>query len=155
MALVLSESEQVAVMFEVMSTRSDWVYAHIAFQHYVSKENDFATWVEGFVDVYRDELTRLVDGMRSFVDADESVAEFSFEPVAEPSFELRFRRCPPSDQGGILAFAALDIKRVLELTIPAAYRDNRVSLQLRTNEHRVSKFVNQLFLEADRVLCGG
>ena len=155
MALLLSESEQVAVLFEVMSMRADWAFAHIAFQHYLTKENDFATWVEGFVDVYQEDLARLADEMKVFVEAREPTSEFVFEPVAEPSFELRFRRSPRPEPGAVLASVAVDIKRVIDLTIPAAYRDNRISLQLRTNGQRLARFAEQFSLEASRVLPSG
>lgn len=153
MATLLNESEQIALLFEVISMREDWAFARIAFQHYQATQNSFAAWLEGFVDVYRDDLARLLREMATSLDCDEEgFPRLCFEPVAEPSFGLRTDESSPRQRGCMLASMALDIKRVLDLTVPAAYRDNRVTLQFRTSRDKFRRFVEEFSLEAGRTL---
>lgn len=151
MAILLNRSEQIAALFEVISVRGDWVFSRIAFQHYIAKENDFTTWVEGFLDVYEGDLKGFADELASFVNEEATRQEFSFEPTVEPSFEFRLQNGSPAKTGELLASLALDIKRILDFTIPTAYRDNRISLQFRTDWERVRRFAEQFSLEMARL----
>ena len=90
--------------------------------------------------------------MRNSIGRHEAPLRFSFEPIAEPGFELCLGESFPSQPGDMLVSVALDIKRVLDLTVPAAYRDNRVSLQFRTSRERLCRFVEQFSVEAASVL---
>jgi len=151
MAILLNRSEQIAALFEVVSVRDDWVFLRIAFQHYVAKENDFATWVEGFLDVHESDFKAFAGELADFMGAVPAREELSFEPAVEPSFEFRLRVDSAVKKGDVLASVALDLKRVLDLTIPAAYRDNRISLRLLTDSERLRRFTEQFSLEAGRV----
>lgn len=151
MAILLNESEQVAALFEVISVRNDWVFSRIAFQYYVSKDNDFATWAEGFLDIYKADLKRFVQELAAFVEQEQEQQEFRFEPVAEPSFEVRIQVGPSGQRGMVVASVALDLKRVLEITIPTSYRDDRITLQLTTDGDRLHKFAEQFSIEASRI----
>jgi len=151
MAILLNQSEQIAALFEVVSVRDDWVFSHIALQHYVAKENDFATWVEGFLDVYETDLHCLAHDLTAFADEGQTSQEFRFEPEVEPSFEFRFQTRSSIRRGEVLASVALDVKRIIDLTIPAAYRDNRISLQFLTDWERLRRFAEQFSLEAAKV----
>lgn len=77
--------------------------------------------------------------------------KFCFEPAAEPSFEVRFQVDPPWQRGMLVAYVTLDLKRVLEMTIPTSYRDDRITLQLTTVRNRLHRFAEQFSLEASKV----
>ena len=151
MAILLNQSEQVAALFEVVSVRDDWVFLHIAFQHYVPKQNDFATWVEGFLDVHESDFQAFVRELAAFVEAVPARQELSFEPAVEPAFQFRLQPSSSANGSDVLALAALDLKSVLELTAPALYRDNRISLQLLTDWERLRRFAENFSVEAARV----
>ena len=150
MAILLNQSEQIGVLFEIISVRDDWVFSHVALQHYVAKENDFASWVEGYLDVYETDLKCLARDLATFAEEGPTGQEFHFEPEVEPSFEFRFKSRSSARRTEVLASVALDVKRILDLTIPAAYRDNRISLQLLTDWERLRRFAEQFCLEAAR-----
>ena len=152
MAILLSQSEQVGVLFEVISVADDWVFSHIGFQHYVAKENDFATWVEGFLDIYESDLEGFARELASFVEGGPRRQEFRFEPTAEPSFEFRFQAGSLARTVDVGASVALDVKRILDVTIPTAYGDNRISLQLLTDWERLRRFAEQFSLGTARLL---
>jgi hypothetical protein len=143
MATLLNQSEQIGVLFEVISVRDDWVFSHIAFQHYVAKENDFASWVEGYLEIYETDFKCLARDMATFAEERRTEHEFRFEPEVEPSFELRFQARSSARRQEVLASVALDVKRILDLTIPTAYRDNRISLQVLTDWDRIRRFAEQ------------
>jgi|SRR5690242_2526120 len=147
MALLLNESEQLAVLLEVISVQGEWVFSHIAFQHYLPNENDFATWVEAYVDVYETDLRCLVYEIVNFAKDVSTARKFAFEPQAEPSFEFRFQIGSVQPGPEVLVSVALDIKRILNLSMVAAYRENRISLQFLTDRVRVRRFSEQISLE--------
>lgn len=147
MAILLSESEQIAALFEFISDRDDWVFLRIAFQYWVAKDNDFATWVEGFVDIYETDLKQLVQDLEAFVKSGQAQPEFRFEPVTEPDFQIRLQTGSAEGRKNVMASVALDLKRVMEMTIPTAYRENRIMLQLDTDWDRPCRFAEEFSVE--------
>jgi hypothetical protein len=150
MAILLDRSEQIAALFEVVSVRDGWVLLHIAFQHYVVKENDFATWVDGLLDVHESDFSAFLRELAAFVKAVPARRDLSFEPAVEPSFEFRLQIGSSARKEDVVAFAALDLKGIMEVTVPAVYRDNRVSLQILTDSERLRRFVEQFSHEATK-----
>ena len=152
MPILLNESDQLGVLFEVISTRGDWVFSHIALQHYLPKENDFATWVEAYMDTYITDYQCLVRNLSTLAENMSVGHKFAFEPQVEPSFEFCFQVESTAQRGEVLASIALDIKCILNLTTAAGYRENRISLRFLTDRERVHRFSEQVSLEAARFL---
>jgi hypothetical protein len=151
MAILLSQSEQIGVLIEAISVRDAWVLSRIAFQHYVAADNDFQSWVEGWPDIYEIDLKCLVRDLATFDERRPTGQEFRFEPEVEPSFEFRVQARTSGRNSEVEISLALDIKRVLEFTIPTAYRENRITLQLVTDWERFHRFAQQISMEAAKL----
>jgi hypothetical protein len=151
MAILLSQSEQIGVLFEAISVRDAWVFSRVAFQHYVAADNDFQSWVEGWPEIYEADLKCLIRDLATFDKRGPTGQEFRFEPEVEPSFELRVQPRASGRNSEVVVSFALDIKRVLGLTIPTAYRENRITLQLLTDWERFHRFAEQFSMEAAKL----
>ena len=152
MAIFLNESEQLGILLEVISVWGDWLFSHIALQHYLPKENDFATRVEAYADVYETDFRCFVRDLATFAQNLSTGQTFAFEPQVEPSFEFRFQVESTAQAAEVLASVALDVKCILDLTVVAAYRENRISLQFLTDREKVRRFSEQISIETAKFM---
>lgn len=151
MSTLLDRSEQIAVVFEIVSSQKDWVFSRIAFQHYVASDNNFATWVEGFLDVHESDMQAFTRELAAVAAGGLSQQVLCFEPAVEPAFEIRFQLRVSPGREAILVSVALDVKCIIDSAAPTVYRDNRVSLQLLTDLGKFRTFAEQFSLEAAKV----
>ncbi len=125
MAQLTNTSDQLAVtveLYEQLSSDPKWITGSIAEQHYLATENRFHTFVEGYVEIYEDDLRRLRDELRAFLAAADASRNFTFVPVAEPSFELIFERISHASDYCRVVSASVDLRAFLHVTIPVLLR---------------------------------
>jgi hypothetical protein len=155
MPRLTNTSDQLAITIELYDRSSSdarWVGGSIAEQYYLSKENRFQTLVEGYVEIYEDDLSRLQSELRGFLRAIDASGNFKFVPVAEPSFELTFERISHAGDYCRVVSAAVDLKAFLQVTTPSSYGQDRVATRLHTTEEKLQQFGGQLVLDIDRTL---
>lgn len=155
MAQLTNTSDQLAITVELYERlRSDpkWISGSIAEQYYLAMENRFHPFVEGYVEIYEDDLRRLRDKLQAFLAATDASRNFKFVPVAEPSFELIFERI--SHAGGYcrVVSASVDLRAFLQVKIPSLYGQDRVTTRLHTTEEKLQRFGEQLVWDLERVL---
>jgi hypothetical protein len=153
MARLTNESDQFGVEFEFLGAiREDWVTARIALERYIENSNLFHAFVEAIVDIYKTDLRELQKQLNSVNEDREGWTKVRFEPLAEPSFELAFVRMPGAKAHGFSVKVAVDLKRVENITVPAGYRENRVTLEFLTDQRRLRGFVEGVLRDIGKVL---
>lgn len=158
MAQIINSTDQLSIRVELYGRSSSdphWITGSIAQQYYVSKENQFHTFIEGYIEVYEFDVSRLQDEMRSFLKADCEREIMKFVPMAEPSFEITFERMPHPRERRMIASVALDLATFAEITTPSVYGDNRVAIRFHTTEERFQRFGEDLLHEISGCGVGG
>jgi hypothetical protein len=128
MTRLTNESDQFAVECEFLSAiQEEWITARIALGRYVEENNTFHWFIEAIINIYETDLRELQKQLNPVIEDRESWTKVGFEPLAEPSFELAFARSQGSKAQRVSAEVAIDLKMVDKITVPAAYRENRVT----------------------------
>jgi hypothetical protein len=143
-------SDQFGMLVEILSnSRDQWICANLGLCHYDEKSNVFLPWVEAQVDVYEADLSLLRRLLEDFASVTDSTKNFVFEPQVEPSFTISLERIPHGNDFCRVASIALDMKVLFRVSVPTAYREDRLSLRFHTNEQRLQRFIADLIRQIE------
>ena len=143
MAEIANASDQLGITFELYGrTGKDisWRTASLKMQYRPKSETRFKMFVEGIVEIYDSDLSRLREALSAFLKATDQSKNFKFVPVAEPSFELAFERIPHGDDYCRVVLMAIDLKTIIEVNTPTADGENRITMRFHTTEDQIQKF---------------
>lgn len=153
MAEIINVSDQLGITLEFCgrSTSPSWYTVCISQQYKRANENRFEPFMEGIVDIYENDLSRLREKMYAFLKATDQSKNFKYVPVAEPGFELMFERIPHGEDYCRVVLAAIDLKAVVEVKTPIAYGENRVTTRFHTTEDRIQHFGGDLIRSIEKL----
>lgn len=152
MAILTNESDQFAILFDVAGRNDhdpDWITARVAMQYHGEELNALRTFLQATIDIYESDLIYFTEQLRAFGTVTDESKNFEFEPEVEPSFHFSFQRVPHNKSYCRVVSFAIDLKRVIKMLIPCAYRENRITLKVHTTEERIKTFSTE-FLEETR-----
>ena len=152
MATLLNDTDQLAIIFDIGGRRGERFAARLAFQHYAEPHNAFHTFAEARVEIHEADLRNFATHLREFGLAEDDSRNFRYEPGVEPSFDFEFGKTPEGELGPYIASAGVDMNRVLRMTQPVPFRENRLALRLRTTHARAQRFLAELLKETDSAL---
>lgn len=154
MARIINSTDQLSISIELYGRSSSdpqWITGSIAQQYYLPRENQFHAFIEGYIEVYEADLSRLLRELRTFLEIGGECAALRFVPEAEPTFELTFERISRAHDCQRVVSAAVDLATFAEITSPSVYGDNRVAVRFATTEDRLQKFGEDLLKDAGKI----
>ena len=138
-------SDQFGLAVEVVeATAADWINVRLALYHYDQKSNVSEPWVQVTVEIFEGDLRRLKKLLEDFASTADASNNFAFEPQVEPTFLLSLERVSHNGDFCRVANLVIDLKCVFHVSVPTAYREDRIALRFHTNEQRMQSFVADL-----------
>jgi hypothetical protein len=153
MATLTNLSDQFGFFINVVSSRGvDWTSLQLGFQYYVEQLNTFQVWVQGSVDIYDTDAKCLKRLSREFATVHNDSKNFAFTPEVEPSFTFSGQRVPHNEDYCRVFSLGIDLKQIVRIGIPSAYREDRIELRFHTDEPRLQAFIATLLSELDGIV---
>jgi hypothetical protein len=138
-------SDQFGLIVEIVeATAADWINVRLALYRYDQKSNVSEPWVQVTVETYEGDLRRLKKLLEDFASASDASNNFAFEPQVEPTFLLSLERIPHNGDFCRVANLAIDLKCIFHVSVPTAYREDRIALRFHTTEQRMQSFIADL-----------
>jgi hypothetical protein len=142
---LLNISDQFGLLVEIVEVGSaDWINVKLALCHFDQESNVSDPWVEVKIQVYEGDLRRLKKLIEDFASVGDASKNLAFEPQIEPTFLFSLERIPHNGDFCRVANLAIDLKCVFNVSVPTAYREDRIALRFHTNEQRMQRFVADL-----------
>ena len=152
MAVLLNQTDQLSVLIGVVGfVEGDWVRMRMAIQHYIEQTNSMSSWIEADIDLYLTDAEAFQEILRARNRTRGHPLPWTFEPSVEPSFQIGVRQHDSVWEVSLFC----DIKMLMVINKPAAYRENQIGVRFQTDHRRLESFASGLGSELSGVLRSG
>lgn len=152
MAVLSNRTDQFSVLFSVVGlVESDWVRIEMGIQHYLEQTNSISSWIEAHIDLHLTDAKAFQEILLARDRTRGNPLQWTFEPLVEPSFQICTRQL-----GSVWEVSFfVDIKRLVSMNEPTAYRENEIGVRFQTDDQRLERFGDGLGSELSGILHAG